>query len=67
MLILAFLFKEHDGLVLIWQLRDIQHPSTGVNDLEDVLGVAVDPFDAVDYEKSVMLWDVLNISNETDD
>jgi hypothetical protein len=53
--------------VLIWQLRDIQHPSTGVNDLEDVLGVAVDPFDAVDYEKSVMLWDVLNISNETDD
>jgi|GEM_PF-181562 hypothetical protein len=60
-------FQEHDGLVLIWQLRDIQHPSTGVNDLEDVLGVAVDPFDAVDYEKSVMLWDVLNISNETDD
>ena len=60
-------FQEHDGLVLIWQLKDLQHPSMGINDLEDVLGVAVDPFDAVDYEKSVILWDALNISSEAND
>ncbi|CCK18657.1 hypothetical protein [Pseudolactococcus laudensis] len=60
-------FQEHDGLVLIWQLKDLQHPSMGINDLEDVLGVAVDPFDAVDYEKSVILLDALNISSEAND
>lgn len=53
-------FQAHDGLVLVWQLNDLQHPSTGINELEDVLGVAVDPFDAVDYEKSVILWEALN-------
>ncbi len=53
-------FQEHDGLVLVWQLKDLQAPSTGINELEDVLGVAVDPFDAVDYEKSVILWEALS-------
>jgi hypothetical protein len=48
-------FQAHDGLVLIWQLKDLQAPSTGINELEDVLGVAIDPFDAVDYDKSVIL------------
>ncbi|GAB2021429.1 SseB family protein [Pseudolactococcus yaeyamensis] len=52
-------FQAHGGLVLVWQLNDLQQPSTGINELEDVLGVAVDPFDAVDYEKSVMLWEAL--------
>lgn len=57
-------FQAHDGLVLIWQLKDLQAPSTGINELEDVLGVAIDPFDAVDYDKSVILWHALSDSDE---
>lgn len=52
-------FQENEGLVLNWQLKELQHPKQGKNELDDVLGVAVDPFDAVDYEKSVILWEDL--------
>jgi hypothetical protein len=52
-------FQEMGGLVLTWQLKELQNPKKGINELEDVLGVAIDPFDAVDYDNSVMLWEDL--------
>ncbi|GFH42190.1 hypothetical protein Hs30E_07410 [Lactococcus hodotermopsidis] len=52
-------FKENEGLILTWQLKDIQNPPSGVNELDDVLGIVIDPFDAVDYENSIILWDEL--------
>ncbi|GFH40917.1 SseB family protein [Pseudolactococcus insecticola] len=53
-------FQENNGVVLTWQLKDIQNPSTGFNELDDVIGVAVDPFDAENYDESVILWADLN-------
>lgn len=52
-------FQEHGGLVLVWRVTDLREPETGRNDLADVLGIAIDPFDAVDYDKSVILWEDL--------
>lgn len=55
-------FQESKGIVLTWCLSELKAPRTGVNELEDVLGVAVDPFDASDYAQSIILWQDLESS-----
>lgn len=55
-------FQEHEGMVLIWQLSELMQPKSGQNDLEDISGLAIDPFDVAEYDKAIILWDDLNDS-----
>lgn len=51
------IFQENKGRVLTWQLSELKHPSSGENDLVDVVGIAIDPFEMTSYEASIMLWE----------
>lgn len=38
-------FKQSHGSILIWQISDIYQPNHGDNDIDDTVGVAINPFD----------------------
>lgn len=52
-------FQESKGIVLTWCLNELKAPHMGDNELDDVLGVAVDPFDASGYNQSIIVWEDL--------
>lgn len=51
------IFQANKGRVLIWKLSELTHTSSGENELTDVVGIAIDPFEMTSYEASIMLWE----------
>ena len=49
-------FQKNKGSVLAWQLNELMHPSLGENDLSEVAGIAIDPFEMSSYDASILLW-----------
>ena len=49
-------FQASKGIVLTWSLSELKAPRAGEKEMEDVLGVAVDPFDASEYNQSIIVW-----------
>ncbi|MDR0298457.1 MAG: hypothetical protein LBI11_07395 [Streptococcaceae bacterium] len=51
-------FLDNHGTITAMKLTDIQHPESGVNILDGLSGLAINPFDleAADFEKALFPW-----------
>lgn len=50
------IFQHNKGSVLAWQLNELIQPIVGKNDLSGIVGIAIDPFEMVSYDASIILW-----------